>query len=317
MRLVLSRLLHSVPVLWAATTLVWVFMFIIPGDPARTIFGPTADPETLRAVRLEWGLDLPPLQRYLSWLGKTAAGDLGRSYLQDRPVSEILGSAFIGTFFLASAAGLLAAIAGVLLGAWGAWYGRGASALVTAASLVGVSLPTFWVGLLLMILFSSTLGWLPVSGYGEGTRLFGVHAPSLANLVLPATTLALFPASLIARVTRAALREQISADYIRAARARGLARHVVLWRHALRGALGPVTTLVGLLVASLLGGAVATEIVFAWPGLGRVIFSALRGRDLPVVEGAVLVLTVLFLAANLAVDLACAALDPRIRQRSY
>lgn len=309
----LSRLLHAVPVLWAAATLVWVFMFVIPGDPARLLSGQTADPRVLAEVRSEWGLDRPPIERYLTYLAKVSVGDLGRSYVQRRPVREILGLAFARTAFLAAAGSLLAVAAGLLLGAAAARRRGAFDGLITAWTLASVSIPTFWLGLLLMILFASTLRWLPVSGYGEGVAVLGVRAPAAAHLVLPAVTLAVFPAALIARVTRATLREQLGLEYVRAARARGLGPASLLWRHAFRNALGPVATLVGLLVASLLGGAVATEIVFAWPGIGRAIFDALAQRDLPVVEGGVLFLTAIFLAANLAVDLAHALIDPRLR----
>jgi len=311
-----SRLLHAVPALWAAATLVWIFMFLIPGDPARLLSGQSADPKVLQAVRAEWGLDRPPLQRYLAFLRKVAAGDLGKSYVQRRDVTEILGEAFARTAFLAVAAVILAAAAGVGFGAAAARRGGAVDAAVTAGTLAGVSVPTFWLGLLLMIVFASTLRWLPVSGYGEGMTILGVRAPAPANLVLPAVTLAVFPAALLARVTRAAVLEQLGAEYVRAARARGIPPALVVWRHAFRNAVGSVATMVGLLLAGLLGGAVATETVFSWPGIGQVIFRALRERDLPVVEGAVLMLTAIFLAANLAVDLAYALTDPRVRRRT-
>ena len=315
MRTILTRLIAVIPVLWAAATLVWIFMFIVPGDPARLLSGQSADPRVLTAVRAEWGLDRPPLDRYLTFMGNLATGNLGKSYVQRLPVTEILGRAFARTIFLALAAAILAAGAGVITGALAVRRGGAVDVIVTAGTLAGVSIPTFWLGLVLMIVFASWLRWLPVSGYGEGITLLGVQAPSLSHLVLPAVTLAVFPAALIARVTRASLLEQIGAEHIRAARARGVPPSALLWRHAFRNALAPITTIVGLLTASLLGGAIATEIVFAWPGIGQEVFRALRMRDLPVVEGAVLLLTAIFLAANLIVDLAYALIDPRLRSR--
>jgi len=281
----------------------------------RLLAGRSADPRVLERARAEWGLDRPPLERYVAYLGKIATGDLGTSYVQRRPVARILGEALGRTIFLAAAAMILAAAAGITLGVVSARRGGAVDALVTAGTLAGVAIPTFWLGLLLMVVFGSTLRWLPISGYGEGISILGVRAPAFRNLLMPAATLAAFPAALIARVTRAAVQEQINADHILAARARGIPGFSIVWRHALRNALGPVATLVGLLTATLLGGAIATEIVFSWPGIGRVIFGALRQRDLPVVEGGVILLTAIFLAANLAVDLLYAAIDPRVRER--
>lgn len=312
-RTILRRLLHALVALWAAASLVWIFMFAIPGDPARLLAGPRADARTLEAVREEWGLDEPPLRRYAAYLGRLARVELGKSYFQRRPVAEILGEALARTAFLAVAAMILAVGAGTLLGVMAARRGGLVDGLVTAGTLAGIAVPSFWLGLFLMIIFGSTLRWLPVSGYGNGPTLFGIQAPGIGHLVLPAITLAAFPAALIGRVTRSALLEQMKTEYVLAARARGLSSASVVWRHAFRNSLGPVVTLGGLLLATLLGGAVATEIVFSWPGIGRAIFTALRQRDLPVVEGGVILLTAIFLAANLAVDLAYAFIDPRIR----
>jgi ABC-type dipeptide/oligopeptide/nickel transport system permease component len=313
LRTILSRLLHTAPVLWAAATLVWIFMFIIPGDPGRNICGRTADPRVLAQVRSDLELDRPPLERYLKYLGRLSTGDLGVSYIRHERVIEILGRAFQKTIFLAGAGALIAAIAGLGLGAAAARKRGSMDTFIAVGTLAGISIPTFWLGLLLILLFASGLRWLPVSGYGEGIEIVGLHAPQAAYLVLPAITLAVFPASLIARVTRATLREELCSGHVRAARARGIGASSLLWRHAFRNVLGPIVTLVGLLVAGLLGGAVATEIVFSWPGIGREIFEALQERDLPVVEGGVLLLTAIFLAANLVVDLAYAWIDPRVR----
>jgi len=312
---ILTRLLHAVPVLWAAASLVWIFMFVIPGDPARLMSGRTQDPRILENVRAEWGLDRPPLERYASWLGRVVRGDLGKSYALRLPVADILRTSFVKTAFLAGAAALLAILAGVLAGALAARHGGWVDRLLTAGALAGVSIPTFWLGLLLILLFASTLRWLPISGYGEGISFLGVRAPQLSHLVLPAMTLAVFPAALISRVTRASVLEQLESDHVRAARARGIAPGMILWRHALPSALAPVTTIAGLVVASLLGGAVATEIVFAWPGLGLAIFDAIERRDLPVVEGAVLLLTTIFLASSLVADIALVLVDPRVRRK--
>jgi len=313
MRAVAARLVQVVPALWAAATLVWFFMFIVPGDPARPLSGQSADPEVLRLVRAEWGLDRPPVERYLDFLRQVASGSLGRSYVQRRPVMEILGEAFGRTIVLALTATGIAVAVGVLLGALAAFRGGALGALAGAFSAIGLSLPTFWIGLLLMIVFAADLGWFPISGMGERISILGLDFPSPGHLALPALTLAIFPAAMITRVTRASLLEQKGSEYLRAARARGISPSAILWRHAFPNALGPVLALAGLVLASLFGGAAATETIFAWPGIGRAIFDALGERDLPVVEGGVLLLTAIFLGVNLAVDLVHASLDPRVR----
>jgi len=312
---VARRLAWMLPVLWAAASLIWVFMFLIPGDPARVLAGQSADSETLRAVRAEWGLDRPPLQRYAEFLGKLARLDLGTSYVQHgRPVSEIVAEGMWRTFLLATFATLVGTAIGVGLGILSAARrGTVLDGAALAFTTVTITLPTFWLGLVLILIFSSRLGWLPVSGYGDGGTLAGLRLPGPANLVLPSLTLAIFSSGYLARVTRAALIEESTQEYARAARARGVSAAAVWLRHVLSNALLPIVTLVGLSFGQLLGGAIATESVFDWPGLGSVMRGALGSRDLPVVEGSVLALTAGFLLVNLAVDLSYAVLDPRIR----
>jgi ABC-type dipeptide/oligopeptide/nickel transport system permease component len=302
-RTLISRLLQTLPVLWVAVTLVWIFMFLIPGDPARTMAGLHARPETVEAIRQEWGLDRPPHVQYAIYMSKVARGNLGTSYLQERPVTEILWEGFIRTAILAAAAVVLALVSGIALGVTAARRGGVADALLTAGSVAGISIPSFLLGLLLMLVFAGWLRWLPVSGYGAGPE------------ILPSITLALYPAALIARVTRAAFLEQMGSHFVLAARARGLQASSVVWRHAFPNALTPVITISGLLTATLLGGAIATEIVFAWPGLGRVLYRAINTRDILVVEGGVIILTSIFILSNLLVDLAYNFIDPRIRHR--
>jgi len=312
-RAIASRILQAVPVLWCATTLVFVFMLVIPGDPARVIAGPHATEQTVRAIRQDLGLDRPPLPRYLEYLARVARGDLGRSYVHHVEVTAVLGDALVRTIFLALAAMALALAAGIPAGVVAARRGGILDALLTAGTTLGISVPTFWLGLLLMLAFASKLGWLPVSGYGEGIVLFGIKAPEWRHLILPSVTLAAFPAALVARVTRAGVLEQMSSPHVLAARARGLKPSAIVWRHAFRNALGPVVTVGGLLMGTLLGGAIATEIVYTWPGLGTALYRALGERDLMVVEGCVILLTAMFVLANLAADVAYAALDPRLR----
>ena len=309
-----SRLLQTLPVLWCAATLVFCFMLVIPGDPARAIAGPRAPDEAVRLVAADLGLDRPPLERYLAYMGRVAMGDLGKSYVKRQPVARILGEALVRTLFLGGAALFLALVLGIPAGVAAARRGGAVDALLTAGTTLGISIPTFWIGLLFMLAFASHLGWLPVSGYGEGLNLMGIRAPAWRHLILPAATLAVFPWALVARVTRASMLEQMRAGHILAARARGIRPSALVWRHSFRNALGPILTVGGLLMGTLLGGAIATEIVYTWPGLGQVMYRALGDRDLMVVEGGVILLTAIFVAVNLAVDLTYSLIDPRIRR---
>ena len=315
-RYALRRLLWMVPVVWAAATLVWIFMFLIPGDPARILAGQSADPDVLEAVRAEWGLDRPAPVRYARFLGKLARFDLGTSYVQaGRPVTEIIGAAMVRTLFLAVAATFLATVLGIVIGTLSAaGHGTPLDAILRTITAVGISVPTFWLGLMLMLVFASRLGWFPVSGYGDGPTVLGIRFPGLGNLVLPSVTLAIFSASYLARVTRASLLEESGQEYPRAARARGATKAAALWRHALANAMLPVVTLVGLNFGALLGGAIATETIFSWEGVGLVMLNALKNRDLPVLEGGAIALTASFLLVNAAVDLSYALLDPRTRR---
>jgi peptide/nickel transport system permease protein len=313
----LRRLLGLVPVLLAAASLVWVLLFALTGDPARLIAGTRAvDPEILREVRLEWGLDDPAPVQYARYLGRLLRGDLGVSYAQGRPVAAILGDYAVPTLTLGFATLVLAAIAGIGLGALAAWFrGRAIDLGILLLALVGASMPVFWLGLLLILTFASWLRWFPVTGYGlDGfvLPLLGARLPEWRHLVLPAVTLALVLTGALARVTRAAILDLAGAESLVAARARGLSRPGVFLRHALRRALPPVVTVLGLQLAGLFGGAVATEFVFAWPGLGKALVRAIALRDLPLVEGCVLVLTAAYVVASLVVDLALPLLDPRV-----
>jgi peptide/nickel transport system permease protein len=315
------RLLGVAPVLLAAATLVWILLFLIPGDPARLLAGARGlDPDVLQSIRAEWGLDDPAPVQYARYLGRLVRGDLGTSYVQGRPVSAVLRDHIVPTVVLAAAAVLLSAGGGLLLGSLAAYRrGRVLDALLLGVALVGSSAPVFWLGLLLILFFASFLRWLPVLGYGmEGTMIpvLGVRLPEWDHLVLPALTLALVSMGSIARVTRATLAEADGQAFLVTASAKGQGRLRVFVRHALRNALIPVVTVVGLNMGSLLGGAVATEFVFAWPGLGKALVRAIALKDLPVVEGCVLTLTLFFVLVNLVVDLLYPVLDPRIQYGS-
>ena len=312
---IIRRLLWTVPALWVAATLVWVFMFLIPGDPARVLAGQRADEQVLAQVRSEWGLDQPAPRRYFRFLGKLIRFDLGTSYAYRKPVADLLLPRLQATFFLALSATVLSIIAGLSLGVLSAARtGTWIDAAATGFSTAGIALPTFWVGLMLMLVFASWLRWLPVQGYGDGAVIAGIQLPGWAHLVLPTSTLAFFSCGYLARVSRASLLEESCMDYARGARARGVSENATLLRHVMANSLLPIVTLVGMQFGGLLGGAIVTETVFNWPGLGRMIYDAINGRDLPVIEGAVLLMTALVLLVNLAVDISYALLDPRVRR---
>ena len=294
------------PVLFGITLLVFLLNAVALGDPARAAMGQRADPEALARLRQEYKLDRPLAVQYATWMGRLARGDLGTSFREQRPVAEVLAERAPATLRLALAATLIAVALGVGAGALAA--ARPGSALdhaLMGAAVLGISTPVFWLGMMLALVFAVTLGWLPVSGYGDG---------ALAHLVLPALTLGALHTGTVARMTRSSLLEVVRQDYVQAARAKGLSERVVLLKHALRNALIPVVTVIGIGLADLLVGAPLTETVFAWPGLGRLLVAAVGQRDLPVVMGAVLVFAVVYVVGNLLVDLAYLAIDPRTRR---
>ena len=304
MNYILRRLLHIIPVLFGVTLLTFSMLHLIPGDPAQILAGPDASAKDIVALREQMGLDKPLAVQYVDYLTGLVQGDLGRSMSTRRPVLDELLDRFPNTIILAIAGVGVAVLLGIPLGVLAAIRAR---TLVDHTSmifaLVSLSAPAFWLGFVLMMVFSVHLGWLPSAGYR-----------SWAHLVLPAVTLGTGAMAIVARMTRSSLLEVLAQDYIRTARAKGLKEILVVAKHALRNALIPTTTVVGLSFGSLLGGAVLTEMVFAWPGLGRLIVYSIGIRDLPVIQGAVLLLALTFVLVNLGVDLLYGLIDPRVRQ---
>ena len=303
---VLRRLIGTVPVLLGVTMVVFAMTWLTPGDPVVALLGESAQgisAEAREDLRRELGLDQPWPVQYLSYVGGLLQGDLGTSIRSRRPVRVEVTDRLPATAELALAGLAIAIVLGVTLGVAAALKRRTwVDAAAIAVALIGVSVPVFWSGFLLMMVFSLELGWLPASGRGDWR-----------NLILPATTVGVASAAFIARITRGAVLETLGQDYVRTARAKGLQARVVVVRHALRNALLPIVTVVGLQLGSLLGGAVLTETVFAWPGVGRMLVDAIIARDLPLVQGTVLVISLLFILVNLAVDLSYAAINPRVR----
>ncbi len=300
----LRRVGSLVVALFFASIAVFLLVRAVPGDPARLLLkNPT--PERIAAIRQRLSLDRPLPVQYWIWLKNALGhGSFGESVVTGRDVKEDLVRTWPATIELSVVALLIATVAGVWLGIFCARHaGTWKDALGTTVSLVGLSVPVFWLGLLAMLLFSLELGWLPAGERG-----------GLDHLILPALVLATIPAAFIARVARTAVFETLGQDFIRTARAKGATERTVLYRHALRVALVPIVTMIGVEFAYLLGGAVLTETVFAWPGIGRYIATAVLARDYPAIQGALLVLVAMVMLANFAVDIAHHALDPKLRQ---
>jgi len=284
-------------------TLVFLLIHLVPGDPVEAMLGEGARPADRAALTAALGLDRPLGEQYLSYLARLSRLDLGQSFVYQRPVADLLAERLPATLTLAAVALGLALLLAVPLGVLAAC--RRGLALDGAAmgfSLLGSSIPNFWLGPLLILVFSLWLGWTPVSGR-EGP----------ASLILPALTLGTSLAAILARMVRSSVLEVLGEDYIRTARAKGLSPAAVLWGHALRNAWLPVLTLVGLQLGGLLGGAVITETVFAWPGVGSLLVEAIQGRDYPVVQGCVLLISLAYVLVNTGTDLVYAWVDPRIR----
>lgn len=299
---ILRRLVLTIPVVIGVSIIVFSIIRLLPGDPARALAGVQATPEYVQQVRERYGLDEPIPVQYWNFISSAARGDLGVSTFSRRPVTTELGERFPRTLVLAGLSLFLATVVGVSAGIVSATKRNSifdnASML---AALVGVAAPVFWLALMLQLLFSVQLRWFPATGMG-----------SMRHLVLPAITLGMASAALMARITRSSMLDVLKQDYITTARAKGLAEKVVIYKHALKNALIPVVTVLGLQFGILLGGAVLTETVFAWPGVGRLLVDAILRRDYPVVQGTVMMLAFLFVIINLVVDIIYAFIDPRI-----
>jgi ABC-type dipeptide/oligopeptide/nickel transport system permease component len=299
---ILRRLLYMTPILFGVSLVIFLILHLVPGDPARLVAGLDATQEDVKIIRSSLGLDRPLPVQYLSWLGNVVHGDLGRSTRTHRPVTQELRLTFPATVELTLSAIAIAILLGVAAGTVAAVRRNSIfdySSMVVA--LLGVCAPSFWLGLMLMLLFAVKLDLLPTTGRG-----------GLENLVLPAVTLGAGAAAIIARVTRSSMLEVLGMDYIRTAHAKGLSARAVVVHHAVKNALIPVITVIGLEFGYLLAGAVVTETVFAYPGVGWLLVEAIGFRDYPVIQGALLLLAIQFALVNLVVDVLYAFVDPRI-----
>lgn len=300
---VIKRLLSTIPVLLGISLLLFFMLRALPGDPAQVLAGQMATPEDIELIRHQLGLDRPVYVQYAFFLGRLAKLDLGRSTRTQNPVIQEVWARLPNTLLLSVIAITLACLFGIPAGIISAV--RPYTLLdyfVTSAALFGISMPVFWLGLMLVVVFSVMLQWLPAGGTG-----------SWKHVILPSVTLAAFVVAFIARMTRSSMLEVLSQDYTTTARSKGLKEQVVIIKHALKNALIPIITVIGLQFGTLLGGAILTETVFAWPGLGRLIVDSILARDYPVIQGAILIFGLLYILINLAIDVIYAYVDPRIR----
>jgi ABC-type dipeptide/oligopeptide/nickel transport system permease component len=302
-RFLARRLALTLPVLLGVATLVFSLIHLIPGDPAQAMLGEAAAPQDVEELRRRLGLDRPLAEQYASFLGGLVRGDLGTSLRTSQPVAAMIAERLPATFELAAAAMGFAVIVAMPLGiAAAVRRGTAVDHGAMTLALMGISIPNFWLGPLLAIIFAVELGWLPVSGRG-----------TWAHLVLPAISLGAALAAILARMTRATLLEELREPYVQAARARGASRVRAVVRHAFRNSLIPVVTLIGLQFGAVLTGAVITETIFAWPGIGRLLIQSISFRDYPLVQGCILLIAMTYVGVNLLTDLLYGVLDPRIR----
>jgi ABC-type dipeptide/oligopeptide/nickel transport system permease component len=298
----LRRVLLAIPTLAGVLVVVFLLLYVAPGDPVQEMVGERADAETIARLRRELRLDDPVPVQFAHYAGGVLSGDLGTSYITGRPILQDVAERFPKTLLLAATAMVLAAVIGISIGVVTArWPGGLLDRITLGAAYLGISFPVYWVGLLLILLFAVTLRWLPPSGYGRAQYL-----------VLPALALGSRSIAFLARVTRSSMLEVLGSDFVRTARAKGLVERTVVVRHALRNALIPVITVLGLDFGYYLTGSILTETIFSWPGLGRYVVNAISRRDLPAIQGSVLFLSVVFVAVNLLTDLAYAKADPRV-----
>ena len=303
LRYFLRRVLLAIPVLLGVATLVFSLIHLVPGDPAQAMLGDGAAPTDIAELRTNLGLDQPLFTQYVSFLRHAITGDLGKSFRTGQPVTTMIVERIPATAELAIAAMLVAIVLAIPLGVVAAvWRGTAIDYGAMTFALAGVSIPNFWLGPLLAIVFAVELGWLPVSGRG-----------TLAHLVLPAISLGLALAAILARMTRASLLDELGELYVRAARARGVSNAAAITSHALRNSMVPLLTIIALQFGAVLTGAVITETIFAWPGIGRLLIQSIGFRDYPMVQGCILLIAVTYVAVNLITDLMYGVLDPRIR----
>ena len=311
LRFILARLGGTLAVLILVAVMVFALTRLASGDPIALLLGDQATAEDIAQARVQYGLDKPLLTQFGYWIKEVAQGNLGQSIFLQRPVTQALAERAEPTFFLATFAVTIAALIGIPCGLIAAvWRGRLVDQIFSAVAMLGASVPSFWMGLILIQIFAVGLGWFPASGYGNPGVPF---LERLHHLVLPATVLGVLNSALIIRFTRASVLDILNEDYVRTARSKGLSKRVVILKHVLRNALVPIVTVLGLTLALMIGGAVVTETVFNLPGVGNLVVRAVLRRDYPVIQGTLLVIAAIYVLINLVIDLIYMIVDPRIR----
>lgn len=313
-KLILKRILESIPVLIVVVSLVFAITRIIPGNPAIVILGPQASAEDVYELNEELGLNDSIPDQFINYVKGVAQGDLGKSYSYNEPVSDLLKDTFPNTAILAGFSILLALIIGVPIGIVSATKQYSIFDYISMIlALIGISMPIFWLGLMLVLVFSVNLGWLPSMGMGSLQNGLWDY---ISHLILPTICLATIPAANFARITRSSMLETINLDYVKALRAKGLSEKVVIWKHGLKNALPPIITVLGMQISSSLGGAILTETIFSWPGMGKLMVDAINNRDYGLVQGSVLYLAFIYVVINLIVDIVYMYINPKISYES-
>lgn len=309
-RYIFRRIMNIIPTLFIVAVIIFVITRIIPGDPAATILGPQAGVAEIEQMRIEMGLDQSYLEQFISFISGLFQGDLGYSFAYQMDVNQLILERFPNTIVLTVAALIISIIVGVTAGIFSAYRkNTWMDYLITTLSLVGVSMPIFWLGVMLVLIFSVNFSLLPATGMGYSDQGLGVF---IRHLLLPSLTLATIPTAYFARITRSSMLDVLNEDYIRTARAKGLKENLVIWKHALKNALNPILSVLGMQVAGLLGGSVVTESIFAWPGMGNLIVDAIDRRDFGVVQGVVIFIAFIYIVVNLLIDIQYKVVNPKI-----
>lgn len=310
LKLVLKRLIDLIPTLFVVAITVFIITRLIPGDPAAVMLGPQASVDDINALREKLGLNEPLYLQFIHYIGDLLTGNLGFSPNYNQSVTSLILERFPNTLLLAGSALLISLLIGIPAGIISATKPNSVwDYIVMILSLVGVSIPIFWLGVMLVLYFSVELGWLPATGMGSMDQGLG---DVIKHLILPSVALSTIPMATFARITRSSMLEVIKQDYIKTARAKGLLEFWVIWKHALKNALTPILTVLGMQISMLLGGAVLTETIFSWPGMGRLVVDAIESRDFMVVQGTVLFIAVIFVVVNLLVDVMYTVVNPRV-----
>lgn len=308
--MIIKRILQSIPTLFIVVTLTFILTRMIPGNPARTILGPQASPDAIEKMEKEMGLDKSKLEQYGMYIGNILKGDFGYSYVDKKPVTVAISERIPNTLLIAITSLLIALVIGVSIGVFSSLHQYSIfDYIFMILALVGVSMPIFWLGMMLVMKFSVQLGWLPALGMGNiENGLWDV----VSHMILPCFCLATIPMATFARITRSSMLEVVNSDFIKSLRARGMKEWQIVWKHALKNALPPIVTVLGLQLAQAFTGAILTESIFSWPGMGTMIVNAINNRDYQLIQGTVLLIAVVFVLVNLIVDIVYVIINPRV-----